>query len=162
MIGAVLTRFLYTPDGRVIVRRMVVVVGTTIVFALFGSFLLVLTPVLSDHEGMRTMWVLFSVFLLKFPLVFLLSWFILRNTEWPVSAPKWSDAEAREILTYLVAEADRALPLPDADARLLYLQGEAWNVADRVGGEVKVDAVDVALHIDQLLAQPRARRLPRG
>jgi hypothetical protein len=78
-----------------------------------------------------------------------------------VRPPDWSDRETGDILAYLVAEADRALPLPDAEARLLYLQGEAWNVADRVGGDRKMDAVDVALHIDQLLARLRTRRTPR-
>jgi hypothetical protein len=157
----VLTRFLFTDQGRVRVRRMIGVVATCVALAIFGSFLLVLTPALADHEGLQTLWVLFSVFLLKFPLVGLLFWFILRNKEWPVRPPKWSEEETREILAYLVAEADRSLALPDAAARLAYLQREAWNVADRVGGEVKVDAVNVALHIDHLLSRPRGRD-PRG
>ena len=157
-----LGRFLYTPTGRVRVRRMLAVVAGAVVFAIFGSFLLVLTPVIGhDHEGLQTIWVLFSVFLLKFPLVLLLWWFIARNKEWPVRPPKWSDDEAREIMRYLVGEADRSVSLPDAPARLAYLQREAWNVADRVGGELKVDAVNVALHIDQLLSQPRPRRTGR-
>jgi hypothetical protein len=157
----VLERFLYTPAGRVRVRRMFAVVIACVALAIFGSFLLVLTPVLADHEGMQTLWVLFSVFLLKFPLVGLLWWFIVRNKEWPVKPPTWSEDETREILTYLVNEADRSMTLPDASARLAYLQREAWNVADRVGGETKVDAVDVALHIDQLLSG-RSRRKARG
>jgi hypothetical protein len=158
----VLQRFLYTPAGRVRVRRMFAVVIACVALAIFGSFLLVLTPVLSDHEGMQTLWVLFSVFLLKFPLVCLLWWFIVRNKEWPVKPPKWSDEETREILAYLVGEADRSLTLPDASARLAYLQREAWNVADRVGGERKVDAVDVALHIDQLQTRQGRRKAREG
>jgi hypothetical protein len=154
----VLQRFLYTPAGRVRVGRMFGVVIGCVVLAIFGSFLLVLTPIMGDHEGLQTIWVLFSVFLLKFPLVCLLWWFIVRNKEWPVRPPKWSDDETREILTYLVGEADRSMTLPDAPARLAYLQREAWNVADRVGGDLKVDAVDVALHIDQLLARQSRRK----
>jgi hypothetical protein len=157
MMGLVLARFLYTPGGRVRVHRMILVVASAVALAIFGTFLLVLTPVFSGHEGLQTVWVLFSVFLLKLPLVCLLWWFIARNKEWPVKPPKWSDQEAREILRYLVSEADRSLALPDAPARLAYLQREAWNVADRVGGEVKVDAVNVALHIDQLTVRPRRR-----
>lgn len=136
---------------------MIGMIAGAIVLALFGSFLLVVTPILGHHEGFQTVWVLFSVFLLKFPLIALLWWFIVRNKEVPVKPPKWSEEETREILSYLVAEADRSLTLPDAQARLAYLQGEAWNVADRVEGELKVDAVDVALHIDQLLSRPRRR-----
>ena len=152
-----LARFLYDADGRVRVRHMIAVVAGCIVMAIFGTFLLVLTPVFGGHEGIQTGWVLFSVFLLKFPLVSLLWWFIARNKEWPTRAPKWSDPETREILDYLVAEAARSRDLPDAPARLAYLRGEAWNVADRVSGEVKADAVNVALHIDEL-TRPRTRR----
>jgi hypothetical protein len=155
-----LTRFLFDEHGRVRVPRMIGTIAAGLVFALFGTFLLALTPVFEHSEGAQTLWVLFVVFVLKFPLVALLSWFILRNKEWPTKPPKWDQAETREILAYLVKEADRALPLPDARARLTYLQGEAWNVADKVGGDVKVDAVDVALHIDQLLTRPELRRAP--
>lgn len=153
-----LRRFLYTPTGRVRARRLIGVLVVTIGLAFFGSFLLALTPILGGHEGLQTLWVLFCVFLLKFPLVSLLWWFIVRNKEWPVRPPRWSEAEVREILAYLVAEADRSLALPDAPERLAYLQGEAWNVADRAEGAVKVDAVDVALHIDQLRARRPQRR----
>lgn len=156
-----LQRFLYTPEGSVRLPRMIGLVAGTVLFALFGSFLLVVTPVFSGHEGVQTIWVLFSVFLLKFPLVSLLWWFIVRNKEWPVRPPKWSDRETSDILAYIASEADRALPLPDAEARLTYLQAEAWNVADRVDGERKVDAVNVALHIDELLARPGVRRRMR-
>ncbi|MBY0396229.1 MAG: hypothetical protein K2X91_07140 [Thermoleophilia bacterium] len=153
-----LRRFLYTPTGRVRVRRMIGVLVVTIGLAIFGSFLLALTPILGGHEGLQTLWVLFCVFLLKFPLVSLLWWFIVRNKEWPVRPPRWSEEEVREILAYLVAEADRSLALSDAPERLAYLQREAWNVADRAEGAVKVDAVDVALHIDQLRARRPQRR----
>ncbi len=153
-----LQRLLFDADGHVRVRNMIVVVGSCVALALFGSFLLVLTPVLSEHQGLQTLWVLFSVFLLKFPLVSLAFWFILRNSEWPVKPPKWSDREAREIVAYLRSEAQRVMTLPDAVARLTYLQREAWNVADKVGGDVKVDAVDTALSIDALLSRAGVRR----
>lgn len=157
-----LTRFLYDEHGRVRVRHMIATIAAGLIFALFGTFLLALTPKFEHSAGAQTIWVLFVVFVLKFPLVALLSWFILRNKELPTKPPKWDEEEIREILTYLIKEADRALALPDARARLTYLQGEAWNVADKVGGDVKVDAVDVALHIDQLLSRPEMRRAPRS
>jgi hypothetical protein len=155
-----LQRFLYTPDGRVRIRHMIAVLAGTIALALFGSFLLVLTPTWSSEHA-QTAWVLFSVFLLKMPLVTLLWWFIVRNTEWPVRPPKWSDTEVTEILRYLVSEAERSRELPDSAARLAYLQGEAWNVADRVGGQPKLDAVATALHIDEMSQRLRGRRRPR-
>lgn len=152
-----LQRFLFTPDGKARRRHMIVAFACCIGLAVFGSMLLVLAPTLSGHEGVQTLWVLFSVFLLKFPLICLLWWFIVRNKEWPMRPPRWSDEETREILAYLRSESARVREMPDAPARLAYLQREAWNVADRVGGEVKVDAVATALHIDSLLA-PKGRR----
>lgn len=159
IIGEMLARFLFDPEGRVRVRHMIVVVGACTCCALFGSLLLVLTPVIGGgNEGRETLWVLFSIFVLKFPLVSLGFWFIMRNVESPMRPPKWSDRETGEILRYLVAESQRVQGLPDARSRLAYLQREAWNVADRVGGDAKVDAVDVALQIDSLLSPGGARR----
>ena len=75
--------------------------------------------------------------------------------------PKWSPGGNARDPRYLVGEADRSLALPDAPARLAYLQREAWNVADRVGGDLKIDAVNVALHIDQLPVGARPPQDPR-
>ena len=148
-------RFLFTPDGKVRRRRMMGTVVVTVAIALFGSFLLALTPTMSGHEHVQTLWVLFSVFLLKFPLVGLLWWLIVRNKEWPFQRPKWSPEETREILAYLLAEAERSRPLPDASERLAYLQSEAWHVADRSHGELKAEAVDVAVSIGRAAMRPR-------
>ena len=41
----------------------------------------------------------------------------------------------------------------DRAARLAYLSREAWNVADRVTGDAKIDALTVALQIDQQLME---------
>jgi hypothetical protein len=46
---------------------------------------------------------------------------------------------------------------PDAAARLAYLSREAWNVADQVEGNAKVDALTVALRIDERLMDGRSR-----
>jgi hypothetical protein len=149
-----LERFLYMPDGRIRTRRMTAVVITLVALALFGSFLITITPAIS-HSGVQALWVLFAVFLLKLPLVGLLFWLIVRNKEWPMHRPRWSDRETGEILDYISAEADRVAEFPDADRRLAYLVGEAWHVADRAEGERKADAVTVALTLD-------ARRQRRG
>lgn len=149
------------PDGSVRRRRMIGTLACAIVVALFGSFLLVLTPTMTGNEHLQTLWVLFSVFLLKFPLVGLLWWFILRNDEWPFQRPKWSAEETREILAYLRREAQRSRDLPDALERLAYLQSEAWHVADRSQGELKAEAADVAVSIGQFMDRP-ARRAAGG
>lgn len=149
-----LERLLFTPEGKVRRRPMIATIVACVAVALFGSFLLAITPLLDGHEHLQTAWVLFSVFLLKFPLVGLLWWFIVRNKEWPFQRPKWSAEETREILAYLVAEAERSLFLPDAPERLAYLQSEAWHVADRSRGELKAEAVDVAVSIGQFRVRP--------
>lgn len=149
-----LYRYLYTPDGKVRRNRMTGVVIACVAIAVLGTFGLVITPILEGNESLQIFWVLFSVFLLKAPLVALLCWFIARNKEWPFQRPKWSAEETREILAYLKAEAERVLPLPDAPERLEYLQGEAWHVADRSQGELKADAVDLAVAIGRYRIRP--------
>lgn len=134
--------------------------AATIAIALFGSFLLVLTPTMDGHQHLQTLWVLFSVFLLKFPLVGLLWWFIVRNKEWPFQRPRWSPEETREILAYLVSEAERSRGLPDAVERLAYLQSEAWHVADRSQGDLKAEAADVAVSIGRFIGHPARPERP--
>ena len=152
-----LERFLFTPSGSVRVRRMVLSVVPLVALALFGSFLITIAPAIS-HNGLQALWVLFAVFLLKLPLIALLFWFILRNKEWPMRRPRWSDREIGEIPEYLLAEAERVEDMPDRERRLAYLVGEAWHVADRAEGERKADAVDVALAIDARMQRKGSRR----
>ena len=54
-----LQRFLYTPEGSVRAPRMIGLLVATIVFALFGSFLLNVTPELGGKECVQTMRVVF-------------------------------------------------------------------------------------------------------
>ena len=107
----VLARFLYTPSGRVRTPRMIGTIAVTIVLAIFGSFLLAVTPVFEGHHGIQIAWVLFAVALLKLPLIGLLWWFIVRN-KWPMKPPKWSEDEVREILAYLGARPSAPWPCP--------------------------------------------------
>lgn len=139
-----------------VARRVVPAVFITLVLALFGTVLIVWTPDITGHGWVRTMYVLFVVFALKFPLIAILWWLIARNPEWPGKRPTWLPPEQAEILAYLEREAQRVSALPDALERLEYLSQEAWHVADRLDGEAKVDALTVALRID--LVRERARR----
>ena len=60
------------------------------------------------------------------------------------------------ILARLGSEAERAAA--DASAsRLAHLSREAWYIADSVSGEAKVDALTVALGIDERLMERRSR-----
>jgi hypothetical protein len=156
---SVLTRALFNSDGSVRTRRMIITSAILVALALFGTIMVVATPAWNGHSSIQTAWVIFSVFLLKFPLVGFLWWLIVRNKEIPGVPVVWSEREVGEILDYLREQAKRAIELPDASVRLEYLSKEAWHVADCVDGPGKGDAVSVALSIDELSARSRGRRL---
>jgi hypothetical protein len=150
-------RLLYDPEGRMRVGRLIPLLGVLIFMAVCGSFLVVATTSLFTHPVAQFTWVIFVVFMLKVPLILLLWWFIRRNREWPGKRVSWSPRETREILDYLERQAGDAQSLPDGRARLTFLSREAWNVADHVEGDLKVDALTTALRIDE-----RAGRLREG
>lgn len=153
-----LERLFFHPNGRMRTRRMLGTVVILLAFALFGSLLAVVSPAWSGLPQMQLVWTTFAIFALKLPLIGLCAWLIMRNKELPGRPVRWSDSEASEIITYLSAEARRALEEPDVEARLSYLSREAWHVADRAEGVHKADAVGVALEIDRLLSRCRGPR----
>jgi hypothetical protein len=129
------------------------------VLAIVGTGLVAVGSQLSDRPHLQMAWVIFVVFLLKVPLIWLLWWFISRNREWPGRRVVWDRQETAEILAYLQQEAETAQHRPDATARLAYLAREAWNVADNSSGDLKVDALTTALRIEQLSpGEPQRRR----
>lgn len=126
--------------------------------AIFGTALLVLAPKVADSTFGRGMWVMFVVVALKFPLIAILWSFIRRNAEWPGRRIAWSDHELAAILERLSHEADAVGVGGDSEARLAHLSREAWHIADQVSGEAKVDALTVALHIDEHLMIHRSKK----
>lgn len=152
----VLNRYLYrADDGSLRVGRLIVLLGVAIGMAMFGTALVVLAPHVSDSTLGRGLWVMLVVVVLKFPLIALLWTFIRRNAEWPGRRVRWSDAELGAILERLAHEAEIAAEGPHAEARLAHLSREAWHIADHVAGESKVDALSVALTIDERLMARR-------
>ena len=157
-----LRRYLYRRnDGTLRRGRLVVLLALTIVLAIFGTSLLVLAPHVSDSAFGRGLWVMFVVVALKFPLIAILWSFIRRNAEWPGRGVAWSDRELAAILARLAHEAGVAGASVDGEARLAHLSREAWHIADQVSGEAKVDALTVALGIDERLMVRRSRK-PAG
>lgn len=142
-------RFLYDDDGNVLVMRLVPTLVACIILAFFGTTLIFVTPAISDHSAVQVTWALFALAGLKLPIILLLWHFISRNRDWPGKWAKWSDRESREILAHLELQAARAANLPQTAARLDHLSREAWNVADSLEGDMKVDALTVALRIDE-------------
>lgn len=152
-----LTEYLFDERGKTRRGRMIYFVMVLFALAAFGGLGAAFTELFHDTT-IQAVWLLFSVFLLKLPLLGFLWWLIARNKEWPGAPVVWSVDETNEILGYLRSEATRAVDLPDADARLEYLSREAWHVADKADGTQKADAVGVALQIDSMRSRTRGRR----
>ena len=140
---------------------MLGVVVATLVCAIFGSFLLVVTPILSDHEGLAHR--LGALLGLPAEVPARRAAVVVHRAQQGVAG------EAAD----LERPGDRATSSPTCSPRptapcccptprraSTTCSGEAWNVADRVGGDRKLDAVDVALHIDELMGRLRSRRTP--
>ncbi len=133
------------------VGRLVALLAVTIGLAVFGTAAIWVAPTFFEGELARGAWVMFAVVVLKFPLIIVLWSFIRRNAEWPGRPVQWSDPEVGAILAHLSLQADEAIDRSDSEARLAFLSREAWNVADQLTGTAKVDALTVALRIDEQL-----------
>jgi len=153
----VLERFLHRRDGGLRYWRLVTLVAVCLAMAMFGGALIWIVPSLTTNGWMRAAWVMFAIGVLKLPLILLLWSFIRRNREWPGRRVEWADEEIASILRHITAGAEEAMVRPDGPARLAYLSREAWNVADHVSGAAKVDALTVALRIDERLIRQRER-----
>lgn len=129
--------------------RLIPTLVAFIILAFFGTTLIFVTPAISDSTAVQVTWALFALAGLKLPIIMLLWHFISRNRDWPGRWARWSTKESREILAHLEEEAWRAPYLPDTAARLDHLSREAWNVADAMEGASKIDALTVALRIDE-------------
>lgn len=153
-----LNRYLFDEHGRARRSRMLVTVLALIVMALVGSGLFMAVGLFAAKPPLAPAWVLVIVVALKLPLIAFVGWLIYRNKEIPGVPVVWSDREVRKILDYLSAQASASLSRADAGARLGYLAGEAWHVADQAEGALKADAVGIALEIDRLAAQRGVHR----
>jgi hypothetical protein len=158
-----LTAVFVDASGRLKRRRLFHAVFACVLLALLSTLLLIAAPAFAGNELVQGIWVLSCVFFMKMPLVMILWWLIWRNKELPGRPVEWSHDELAGILEHLLRQARYAATANDEQARLAYLSGEAWHVADRVGGDAKVDALTVALQIDERLAVVRgSTRPPRG
>jgi hypothetical protein len=151
-------RFIRRRDGSVRVGRLVALLATTLALALFGTGLLAFTTRLTDDPVLRGAWVLLVTAMLKVPLVVVLWSFMFRNKEWPGQRVVWDGGELDEILRHLEQRAVEAESMGDRDARLAHLSREAWHVVDEVGGDAKIDALTVALRIDERLMKRGNRK----
>jgi len=154
----VLNDFYFQPNGRVRLRRMAITMATMIFFAMFGTGFMVFIALFTSNAGLEVAWLVVFVVLAKLPLIAFCWWLIARNKEVPGVPVVWSADETREILRALTDQARQSLEMPETGARLAYLSREAWHVADRAEGDLKADAVGVALEIDRLAARHGHRR----
>ena len=152
-----LSRIFVDGSGRLRMNRLFPTVFACVLLALLGTVLVVATPAFNGYEVFQSIWVLMCVFFFKVPLVVILWWLIWRNKELPGRPVEWSHDEFAGILEHLLRQARMAFMAEDEDARLRYLSKEAWNLAGQVSGDATVDALTVALRIDERRVQLRDR-----
>ena len=127
-------------------------VGGAVGLALFGSFLLVLTPSLGHRPGLQTLWVLFSLVLLKLPLLALVWWLIVRRRS------RRTDTLTSREVTALVRRVEGEIESAGgAPARPEDLSATVWAAVGRAGDGDRDALVGLALRLDRI-----ARRAGRG
>ena len=140
-----LTRLAMDADGRLrgmrllaiaFVAGLVVAIGTTIAIVVADA----------GNPATLTIWVIVAFLGVKLPLLGLLWWILGRHQR----DDEPTDDELRQMLTRLESGTDAALRTPDAHDRLEILRDEAWFVSDRASGELKPQAVELALRLDEL------------
>lgn len=122
--------------------------AAAVALALFGSFLLALTPSLEDRPGLQTLWVIFSLVLLKVPLLALVWWIIVRRRA--RGAGSWSDAATAAFLRSAADEAEGVAGTPGGPPRLEQLRSQTWAAIERADGAHAAALVDLALRIERL------------
>ncbi len=143
------------PPRRFWSPAVVLAVGATVAIALLGSFLLVLTPSLGDRPGLQTLWVLFSLVMLKVPLLALVWWMIARRRR-RGGAQDGPHEPAAAFIARIDREAAGAAGEPDAAARLASLRAEAWSEVQRASEADAPALVELALRLER----PGGRRPP--
>ena len=140
-----LTRFAMDAEGRLrgmrllgiaFVGGLVVAIGTTAAIVVADA----------GNPATLTIWVIVAFLGVKLPLLGLLWWVLGRHQR----DDEPSDGELRQMLTRLEAGAAAALRTPDAHDRFEILRDEAWFVSDHASGELKPQAVELALRLDEL------------
>jgi hypothetical protein len=111
------------------IPRTIAMVAGAVGLALFGSFLLLLTPSLESHPGLQTMSVIFSLVLLKFPLLFLVWWVLVQRRRRSPARAAWSERETTDFLERVSAATGNSLALHDPMPRLAQLRDETWRRA---------------------------------
>jgi hypothetical protein len=122
--------------------------AVAVALALFGGFLLALTPSLDDRPGLQTVWVVFCLVLLKVPLLLLVWWLIVQRRSG--RERRWSEQETIDFLSRVSGEATRWRELPDPAPRLEQLRRDAWAAVERGDEGMKPALVELALRVDGL------------
>ncbi len=140
-----LTRLAMDADGNLrgmrllaiaFVGGLVVALGTTIAIVVADA----------GNPATLTIWVVVAFLGVKLPLLGLLWWILGRHQR----DDEPTDDELRLMLVRLESGTTAALRTPDAHDRLEILRDEAWFVSDHASGELKPQAVELALRLDEL------------
>lgn len=157
-VTRLLTRFTMDADGRLRGMRLLAIafVGGLIV-ALGTTAAIVVAD--AGNPATLSIWVIVAFLGVKLPLLGVLWWILGRRQR----DEEPTDDELRLMMTRLEAGLDAALRTHDAHDRLEILRDEAWFVSDRASAELKPQAVELALRLDQLAdaTAPGAQGTPR-
>lgn len=144
-VTRLLTRFTMDADGRLrgmrllgiaFVGGLVVAIGTTAAIVVADA----------GNPATLSIWVIVAFLGVKLPLLGVLWWILGRRQR----DEEPTDAELRMMMVRLEAGTDAALRTPDAHDRLEILRDEAWFVSDRASADLKPQAVELALRLDEL------------
>jgi hypothetical protein len=149
-VTRLLTRFAMDDAGRLrgmrllgiaFVGGLIVAVGTTIAIVVADA----------GNPATLTIWVIVAFLGVKVPLLGLLWWILGRKQR----DAEPNDGELRQMMARLHAGIATAQRTPDAYDRLEILRDEAWYVTDHASDQLKPEAAELALKLDELLLAAR-------
>ncbi len=145
-VTRLLTRFTMDAEGRLrgmrllgiaFVGGLVVAIGTTAAIVVADA----------GNPATLSIWVIVAFLGVKLPLLGILWWILGRRQR----DEEPTDAELRMMMVRLEAGTEAALRTPDVSDRLEILRDEAWFVSDRASADLKPQAVELALRLDELV-----------
>ncbi len=147
LLTRLLVKFTMDEHGRLRGMRLLAIAFVAGIVVALGTTAAIVAAD-AGNPATLSIWVTASFLGVKLPLLGLLWWILGRRQR----DEEPTDEELRTMMVRLQAAADVAVRTPDAHDRLEILRDEAWFVSDRAPAELKPQAVELALRLDQLAA----------
>jgi hypothetical protein len=140
-----LTRVAMDADGNLRAARLLLIAFGGGLFVAIGTTIAVVAAG-AGNPATLTIWVVAAFLGVKLPLLGFLWWILGRRQR----DHEPTDDELRLMLTRLESSTNAALRTPDAHDRLEILRDEAWFVSDHASEDLKPQAVELALRLNEL------------